>query len=479
MGARGGTVPRSRPVTDGPAGGARSLDRLFNPRSVAVVGASRRTDSLGGRLAPILRQHGFPGRVHLVNPSGESIGGEPTCRSVAELPEPVDVALVAVAAAHVPAVLEACGERGIGHVIVLSSGFAERLDDVGRTLQQELDAVRRRYGMRLLGPNCEGLLNVAGRVPLTFSPAVDLERALRRLPEPGDVSVVSHSGGLGFALFHDGSERGLRFRHVVSSGNESDLDTVDLLEAIVADGGTSVCLAFVEGVRDLERFSAAMEHARDAGVAVALAKVGRWPAAARASLAHTAHDVGDQAAFEAVARAAGGLLAGDQEDLVDLGLGLARAPRWHEGGVAILSISGGAGAWAADAVYDAGLELGELPAAVSAELASMMPAYGSAANPVDLTAGALATGGLVAALEAVAPLAQIGAVLITGSFGGPTQLRLEGEGLRRVAAASGKPVVVYSYTRPGPESVELFSEAGLAWYPSARRAARVLAALRH
>ncbi len=467
----------------GPAGSGSAeppaLERLLAPRSIAVIGASRRADSLGGRLAPILRQHGYPGEVFLVNPTGEPVGGEPTYRNVDELPGPVDVALVAVAAALVPAVLERCGERGIANAVVLSSGFAERLDEVGTTLQRELDAVRERYGMRVLGPNCEGLLNVAARVPLTFSPAVDLERALRRLPDPGTVAVVSHSGGLGFALFHDGNERGLRFSHVVSSGNECDVDAVDLLDAIVAEGRTAVCLAFVEGVRDLTRFSGAMQRARDAGVAVALAKVGRWPAAARAALAHTAHDVGDQAAFERVVRETGGLLAEDQEDLVDLGLGLARAPRWRSGGVGIIAISGGGGAWAADACYDHGLEVPELDAAVRAELAALMPAYGSPANPVDITAGALATGGLVAPLEILGGLDGIGAVMIVGSFGGPNQLRLEGEGLRAVAAAAGKPVVVYSYTRPGPESVQLFSEAGLAWYPSARRAARVLAALRH
>jgi acyl-CoA synthetase (NDP forming) len=461
------------------AGGARRpLERLLEPRSVAVVGASRRADSLGGRLVPILRQHGYPGEVYLVNPSGEPIGGERTYSGVAELPAPVDLALVAVPAARVPEVLERCGERGIRHAVVLSSGFAERQDDTGIALQRALDDVRRRHGIRVLGPNCEGLLNVAGRVPLTFSPAVDLERALRRPPAAGSVAVLSHSGGLGFALFHDGTERGLRFSHVVSIGNECDVDAVELLDALVAGGRTSVVLGFVEGVRDLGRLAASMRRARDAGVALALAKVGRWPVGARASLAHTAHDVGDAASFERVVRRSGGLLAGDQEELVDLGLALTRAPRWRAGGVGIIAISGGAGAWAADTCCDHGLDVPPLGAPARRTLAASIPPYGSSANPVDITAAALSLGGLVATLEILAGLDEIGAVLIVGSFAGPAQLRLEGEGLRRVAAAAGKPVVVYSYTRPGPESVELFTRAGLAWYPSARRAARVLAALR-
>jgi acyl-CoA synthetase (NDP forming) len=454
------------------------LEPFLAPASVAIVGASRRQGSLSGRLAPVLRQHGYQGKVFLVNPSAEPIDGQPSYPSVLALPEAADVALVSVAAAQVPAVLEQCGQRGIRCAIVLSSGFAERLDNIGTDLQREVDDVRRRYSLRVLGPNCEGLLSVSARAPLTFSPTVDLDRALRRLPQPGGVAVISQSGGLGFALFHDGSERGLQFSHVVTTGNECDLDLTDALEAVVAQEPTRGVLAFVEGVRDLDRFVAAVRKAEEAGTGVAVVKIGRSPAGARAALAHTAHEAGDSAYFEEAVTAAGAHLAEDQEDLVDLGLGFAHLPRWRSGGVGVIAISGGAGAWAADACFAYGLEVPLLSEQVRERLAGLIPPYGSPANPVDLTATALATGGLVAPLEVLAGLDEIGAIVVAGSFGGPEQLRIEGEALRQTVSAQAKPVVVYSYTRPGPESVDLLREAGLAWFPSARRAARVLAARR-
>lgn len=454
------------------------LWRMLAPRSVAIVGASRRSDSLGGRILPILRQHCFSGELYLVNHSGEMIGGEPTYRSVADLPREVDVAVVVVAAEAVAGVLDQCGRRGIRQAIILSSGFAERLDDVGRARQADLEAARARHSLRVLGPNCEGLLNVPDRTPLTFSPTADLDRTLRRLPQAGRTAVVSQSGGLGFAVFNDGTERGLGFSYVVSTGNESDVDVLDVLELLVSDASTSVVLSFIEGVADLERLAIIAHRARGAGVMLVFAKVGRSAAGARAALAHTAHDVGDSADFERTVTAAGGILARDQEDLVDLALGFDRAPRWARGGVGILTISGGAGAWAADACTDHGLDVPLLEAGVQARLRALMPAYGSPANPVDVTAGALSIGGLVEPLEILCSLDEIGAVLIVGSFGGPKQLELEGEGLRRAAARSGKPVIISSYTRPGLDSIEQFSEAGLAWYPSSARAVRVLAALR-
>jgi len=454
------------------------LATMFNPRSIAIIGASRRADSLGGRIRPILRQHGYDGALYLVNPSRAPIDGEETFGSVLELPVVPDVALVVVGADGVAGVLEECGAVGIRHVVILSSGFGEQLDAVGARRQAAVDAVRRRYPMRVLGPNCEGFLNMARRAALTFSPTADLERALRAIPVPGPVAVVSHSGGLGFALFNDGTERELGFSHVVSTGNECDVDVLDVLELVVEDVRTTVVLCFVEGVADQERFAAIAGRAAARDMALVVAKVGRSAAAARAALAHTAHEVGDPDSWDALMDRTGCVVAADQEDLVDLGLGFARAPRWETGGIAILTISGGAGAWAADACTARGLEVPVLPPDVADRLSGLMPSYGSASNPIDVTAGALSTGGLAEPLEIVLERPEIGAVLLVGSFGGPKQLELEGDALRRVAKASKKPVVVYSYTRPGAASVERLAQAGLAWYPSSSRAARVLAALR-
>ncbi len=454
------------------------LGRLFDPRSIAVVGASRDPETLGGRLLPILRQHGYPGAVHLVNPSGAPIAGEPTHPSVATVPGPVDLALVVVAARRVPEVLEQCGTKGVGAAIVLSSGFSEQDGGEGDRLQREVAAIARRYGMAVMGPNCEGFLNVAGHVPATFSPAVDLERALEAAPQPGGVAVVSQSGGLGFALFNDGTERKMRFSYVITTGNEADLDYLDALDFLVANGRSPVVLCFLEGLGDLGRFRDVAARARSTGTRLVVAKVGRSAAAARAALAHTAHEVGDPELSAEALSAPGVIAVSDQEELVDVGLALSRAPCWHGGGVAVVSISGGAGAWAADACFAAGLDVPIFDEELQVQLRRFMPPYGGAANPVDLTAQALATGGLAPPLELALGSPAVGAAMLVGSFGSPKQLQLEGDALGELVARSAKPIVVYSYTRPSAASVERFAEAGLAWYPSPARAARALAALR-
>jgi len=460
-----------------PGRGGR-LGRLFDPRSIAVVGASRDPETLGGRLLPILRQHGYPGTVHLVNPSGAPIAGEPTHVSVAALPGPVDLALVVVAARRVPAVLEQCGAKGVGAAIVFSSGFSEQAGEEGERLQREVTAIARRWPMAVMGPNCEGFLNVAGCVPATFSPAVDLERALEEPPEPGGVAVVSQSGGLGFALFNDGTERKMRFSFVITTGNEADLDYLDVLDFLVANGRSPVVLCFLEGLGDPGRFRAVAARARSAGTRLVVAKVGGSAAAARAALAHTAHDVGDRELSAEALGAPGVIAVSDQEELVDVGLALSLAPRWREGGVAVVSISGGAGAWAADACVAAGLDVPVFDDELQGQLRRFMPSYGGAANPVDLTAQALSTGGLAPPLELALGAPAVGAAMLVGSFGGPKQLQLEGDALAELVARSAKPIVVYSYTRPSAESIERFAGAGLAWYPSPARAARALAALR-
>lgn len=450
---------------------------FLRPGSVAIVGASRDPDALGGRLLPILRAHGYPGRIFLVNPSGATIGGEPSYQSVDDLPEPAELAVVVVAAARVAETLEACGRRGIGKAIVLSSGFAEEAGPDGRERQEALQSVARRHGILVLGPNCEGFANLAARTPLTFSPAIDFERALRRPPVPGSVAVVSQSGGLGFALFNDAMERHLAFSHVVTTGNEAGLDALDVLGALVEEPATTVVLCFLEGVSDPDRLRRIAGRARETGTVVVAAKVGRSAAAARASRAHTAHEVGDAAAFDRLVADAALVPAADQEELVDLGMAFSRAPSFSGGGVGVLTISGGAGAWAADALASAGFEVPELDPALQDALRAYMPAYGAPANPVDLTARALAVAGLAPPLELLLASPDIGAVVLASSFGSPRSLEQEGAELRRVVAEAGKPVVVYSYTRPSEESARLLAEAGLAWYPTPVRAARALAAL--
>lgn len=456
--------------------GDKPLERLFAPRSVAVVGASPREDSIAGRPLRILQQHGFVGRVFPVNPNYDEVCGLRSYPDLAALPEPVDVALLVVNAARVVELVHSCTSAGVRYAVVIASGFAEQ-DDAGRRAQDELAAVAARGGMRILGPNTEGFVSLHGHVPLSFSPTIDLDRGADP-PLAGEVAVVSQSGGLGFSLFNDGQTRRLGFSHVVSTGNEADLDALDVLEFLVDDPQTGVVLLFVEGLRDPARLPDLALRAHAAGKPIVVAKVGRSVEARRASLAHTAHDAGDDAAYAELFRQCGLVRAEDPEEAVDLALAFSRArtPAGRRAG--ILTLSGGAGTWLADALVAEGFELPVLGAELQERIRALIPAYGSAANPVDATAQVLElAGGVAPVLELMLGADELDAVVLVTSLSSPGRLEHEAVRIRELVAASGKTLLVYSYTRPHSRSIELLRELDLAWFTSTGRTARALRAL--
>lgn len=449
------------------------LDRLLWPERIAIVGASSNPDAIGGRPLRLLRQLDYPGRVYPVNPRHQTLGDVQAFPSIGSVPEPVDMAIVAVPAASVPAVLRECAAAGVGTAVVFSSGFA----DGGETALEAELAAAAGDGVRFLGPNSEGFCNVVGRVPAGFSPTIDPERGLREL-RGGEVAIIAQSGGLGFALFHDGQRRGLGFSYVISTGNETDLGALDFLEYALEDERTRVVLLFVEGFRQASRFPELARRATELGKPLIVAKVGRSTAGQRAAASHTAHLVGRDAAYDAVFRRWGVARARDQEHAVDLALAFARAPLPAGPRVAIVTASGGSGVWAADACEDEGLEVPVLSERLQARLRELMPTYGAAANPVDVTAQIIQTaGGFGPVLELLFASGEVDAIVLVTTLLNPERLADEEDTLRRLLDDSGKPLVVYSYTQPSEESVEVLSRLGLAWFSTGHRAARALRAL--
>lgn len=453
-----------------------SLELLFHPRSIAVIGASEREDSISGRPLRILQQHGYAGELYPVNPRYEDLLGLRCYPDVASLPAPIDVALVLVNAELVPRLVGECADAGIRFAVVVSSGFAEQ-DEAGAAAERELTALAASGAIRISGPNAEGFVNLHGPVPLSFSPTIDLDRGVERILA-GDVAVVSQSGGLGFSMFNDGQARGLGFSHVVSSGNEADLDAVDYAEFLVADEHTRVILMLVEGLRTPERLEALAERALAAGKPLVVAKLGASEPGRRAALAHTAHATGDARSWDELLSRPGILRAGDPEELVDAALALSRSPLPAGPRVGVLTLSGGAGVWLADAFLAEGLQLPLLDAELQSRIRALIPAYGSAANPVDVTAQILETaGGIAGVLELMLASPQLDVVVLVTSLSAPTRLEHEAAELERLVRESGKSLVVYTYTRPHARSLELLAEIGVAWYPGIRRTARALRAL--
>jgi acyl-CoA synthetase (NDP forming) len=446
---------------------------LLRPASVAVIGASADPEVISGLPQRILAQHGYRGAVFPVNPRHAEIDGLRCYPAIGAVPGPVDVALVVVNAERVTTVVRECGAAGVRFVVIISSGFAEQFDGAAR--QRTLrDACAEYPTMRVLGPNAEGLINVGDGVPLGFSPTINYQRGLRRLIA-GDVAVIAQSGGLGFALFNDGLARGLGFSHVISTGNELDVDVADLAGYLLDDPATNVLLLFVEGVDHPQRLAAIADQAAARGKRLVLAKVGASAEGSRAALAHTAHRTGDEAWYARLVAEHGVLRAHDQEEMVDIALALSRTRQPAGRRIGIVTTSGGAGTWLADDVVAAGLDLPVLSDGLQARLRELIPAYGSPANPVDTTAQVLGRGGVAPVLALLAGSGEVDAVVLIGTLADKHQLERERTQLAEVAAAH--PLVVYSYTRPAQESVDLLAELGIAYFTSGRRTAVALAAL--
>jgi len=449
---------------------AVDLSNLLQPQSIAVIGASANSAVISGMPLRILAQHGYRGAVYPVNPRHAELAGLACYPHIGAVPEPVDLALVVVHADAVPEVVAGCGAAGARFVVVISSGFAEQ--DPGGARQRALREACGGYPrMRLLGPNSEGLMNVVDRIPVTFSPTVDRERGLRRL-RTGDVAVVSQSGGLGFALFNDGLERGLGFSHVVSTGNELDLDLADVAEHLAADPSTRVLLLFLEGLPDPSRLADVAAVARDTGTRVIVAKAGASPAGRRAALAHTAHEAGADGAYAELFARHGIVRARDQEHIVDLAMAFSRAKPPRGNRVGVLTTSGGAGTWLADDLAAAGLGVPLLGAATQQRLRALIPAYGSPANPVDATAQVFSGGGIGPVLDALAGSGEVDAIACVLTLADAHRIELERPAL--AATAARLPLVVYSYTRPADRSIDALADLGIAYFTSGARTAAAL-----
>lgn len=463
------------PVRSADPAGARSLvDALLRPASVALIGASANPDSLAGRPVRLLADHGYPGRIYPVNPGRTQVQGLAAYPSVTDVPEPVDVALVMVRADRVPGVLRECAASGVRVAVVMSSGFGEGMGG-GTALREE---ITRLVGgpMRILGPNCEGIASLPAAAPLSFSPVLDAAGTGVPL-RTGPVAVVSQSGGLGFAVVQWGSQVGLGFDYVVTTGNEIDVDALEVIEALVEDGGTSVVVAMIEEFRDPERFARVASRFAEQGKRLVVAKLGRSTPGARGALAHTGHDAGDADAYRRLFAEHGITQAGDEEELVDVVQALAKCRPMAGRRVAILTTSGGAGVWLADACVEFGLDVPVLSAATQAELASRIPKFGSPVNPVDLTAQFVAGGRFAPAIETVLRSGEVDGVVLATSLAAPGRLAGDREGLAELRGRYPHPIAVYTYTKPAQPSVDLLAELRLPWYASARRAARGVAAL--
>lgn len=358
------------------------LDALFRPRSVAVIGASDVPAKIGGTPVHYLTRLGYAGRVLAINPKaaaeGATIQGLPAHARVQDAPGPVDLAIVAVPAALTQAAIEDCAAAGVKGVVMFSSGFAE-IDAAGAAAQVRLRDTARAAGIRLLGPNCLGFMNLEAKVYATFAPVVNAG-----VPPLGRVGLVSQSGAFGGFAFSLARERGIGLSHWITTGNQSDLDFSECLEWLAGDPGTDVVVGYLEGCEDGAGLRRALEACRAAGKPVAMVKVGRSEAGAMAAASHTAALAGEDAVFEGVLRQHGAHRADSIEECLDIAYAasVAGLPRGRRAG--LYTVSGGAGVLMADAASARGLEVPALSDATQARVREIIP-FAGPRNPLDVT----------------------------------------------------------------------------------------------
>jgi acetyl coenzyme A synthetase (ADP forming)-like protein len=359
---------------------ARSMARLLAPSSIAVVGAGRSADSIGNAIVRNLVAGEFAGAVYPVNPHAADVAGLPAFPSVADLPAPIDLAVIAVPAAAVTEVVHACGTQGARGVVVVSGGFAELPG--GDAVQRELVSVARGHGMRLVGPNCVGVLNTHPEVRMnaTFSP-VPAER--------GRVGFASQSGGVGIELLARAHALGLGISTFVSIGNKADVSTNDLLQYWADDPDTDVVLLYLESFGNPRKFARLARELSHRKPIIAM-KSGRTPAGARGARSHTAALADLDVAVDEIFRATGVIRVDTLEEMFDTASLLVHQPIPRGRRAAIMSNGGGPGILAADACVAGGLEIAPLSDASQQQLRALTPAGASVQNPVDLIAAASA-----------------------------------------------------------------------------------------
>jgi len=452
------------------------LDAILRPRSVAVIGASRRPGSIGAAIFKNLLSHGFEGPVYPVNPSAKVIQSVLAWPSISAIPGDVDLAVIAVPAQQVQAALDECGTKGVKGVVVITAGFKETGPE-GAEREKQLRDTARRYGMRMVGPNCLGVLNTEKGVLLdaTFAPA---------WPPAGGVAFSSQSGALGLAILETAGALGLGISQFVSVGNKADVSGNDLIEWWEKDPGTNVILLYLESFGNPQRFT---QIARRVGrrKPIAAVKSGRTRAGARAASSHTGSLAGTDTAVDALCRQSGVIRTDTIEELFDVAMLLSNQPLPRGARVAICTNAGGPAIMASDACETYGLELAPLAEATTKALRAFLPPEASVRNPVDMIASAtpesfektvrlLLTDPNVDALLAiyVPPIVttpvQVASAILNGSRAAAAELESKGE--------PSKPVLsCFMGTHGVPEGMRSLQTGHIPSYPFPESAAMALA----
>lgn len=445
-----------------------AIERILHPRSVAVFGASDDIQKFGGRIIHFLTRHGFAGDIYPINPQRGEVAGRKAYPRIAAVPSAPDVAILAIPPESLPGAIEEAAAAGVGCAVIISTGFAEASAE-GEARQAKLVEVAAASGMRIVGPNCMGLIVPHHHMALCSSVVLDTDTL-----GDGAIGLISQSGGLMVSVFDRAKTDGIGLRYAVTVGNQSDLEICDFLEFMIGERETHAICLYVEGLLDAARFRKAAAACHAAGKPLLVVKTGRTAAGVESAKSHTASLAGSWEAFAAMCREEGVVLAQDPDDMIRAAHFLARHPRKRaaSGRIGVLTAAGGGAATASDRITEVGLELAPLGEDTLDVLARMLPPP-QVTNPVDLGAKTAAGDITVEAATALFadPAVDYGLVYLmsTPSYAKRSVLIAE------TAEASGKPVLIVCTPGAAVDAArQALREKSVVFFDSFEQALRVL-----
>jgi len=451
----------------------KQFERLFEPRAIAVVGVSEDPARPGSQTVNALLRNHYPGTIYPVNPKYAEHEGLKCYPSISSIEGDIDVALIGVPSRGVVGVVEECAQKRVPFVVVPSGGFRESGPE-GAALQDKMVAIARKAGMRIVGPNCLGYVNIHKDVYAGFG-------SITRPPNlaKGSVSLVTQSGGFGYSIALTCAQYGIGFRNVIATGNEADIDTVEFIEALLDDTGTRIILAYIEGMPNGRALLEAGRRALALGKPLLVWKGGVTDEGARAAATHTANLTGSYDFYQALFKQAGIVEVRELHEAADYvrAFQSGRLPAGRR--VAVMGGSGGSAIAFADAAEQSGLTFAKLGEDTQRRLAEVVPAIGSVGNPVDFTAGYIVPGNaerLTKAVSAVLADHAVDAACLNVATSSAAGCRLAAEVLPGLVRGTRKPLFVFQST-PAPDAVEALDKAGVPALPSPVRVARCIAML--
>ncbi|MBI4775328.1 MAG: CoA-binding protein [Deltaproteobacteria bacterium] len=414
-------APEKAPCAQGSrANGFSRLDTLFHPRSVAVVGASSGIRKWGYLILCNILAGGYTGAVYPINPKETNICGLPCFRSLRDVPGTVDLVLITTPANTAPDVLKECTEKGVGGVVLISSGFSET-DDRGKQIERDIVDLCQEHELPLVGPNTMGIISTHSDLYATGAHA---------RPRKGSIAFVSQSGNLGVQLMHWATGQGIGISLFIGSGNEGFLNSTDFLEYLESDPATRTIIMYLEGIEDGRRFVQVARRVSREKPIIAL-NGGRTDSGKMAAASHTGSMAGSTRVFNAACRQAGVLLARKPSELLDLSMGFSSLPLTPGNRVGIVSLGGGWGVVTCDACREAGLEIPPLPEHIVKKIDRHLPPFWSRANPIDLV-GTLDMQAPIVAVEELVKWDGIDAVICLGIIGRKKLAQLQMDSTRKM-----------------------------------------------